>query len=151
MSSRPSEGAHEHLCAFYQEYWPHSNLSLPSGRSAIPEPLEEFVLARVWSLSLAPSLSCSAPGIPRIGLSPLANAFSDTPSPNEVSTVAIGRAGLPCTIVTPQDSLVRSGHEDLLSNHFLAEIVCGKAAVSVCLDLRHPRMRIRDGLRPEFH
>jgi NADP-dependent 3-hydroxy acid dehydrogenase YdfG len=55
------------------------------------------------------------------------------------------------TDVSQQDCLVRSGHEDLLSNHFLAEIVCGKAAVSVGLDLRHPRMRIREGLRPEFH
>src|SRR6202030_2038981 len=44
-------------------------------------------------------------------------------------------------IVSQQHSLVGSGHEDLLSNHLLAEVVCGKAAVSVGLNLSHPHMR----------
>ena len=54
-------------------------------------------------------------------------------------------------IVSQQDSLVRSGHEDFLSNHLLAEVVCAKAAVSVGFNLRHPRIRIRERLGPEFH
>src|SRR5438309_11207412 len=54
-------------------------------------------------------------------------------------------------IVSQQDSLVRSGHEDLRSNHLLAEIICGNAAVSVGLNLRHPRMRICECLRLKFH
>jgi len=54
-------------------------------------------------------------------------------------------------IVSQQDCLVRSGHEDLLSNHLLAEVVCGKAAVSLSLNLRHLCMGIRERLGSEFH
>src|SRR5207302_10138326 len=42
----------------------------------------------------------------RMGLSPLANSFIDTSSLSGTSTVAIGCAGLPCTIVLGGTDLV---------------------------------------------
>jgi hypothetical protein len=75
ISKEACEGMHQHLCAVCQGYWPHSNLLLFSGRSAVPEPLEEFVLPHVWSLPLTPSYRVRPPGIPSNWSEPLGKLF----------------------------------------------------------------------------
>ena len=52
------------------------------------------------------SFGTSAGAAGRIGLSPFANSFIDTSSLSGTSTVAIGSAGLPCTIVLGGTDLV---------------------------------------------